>query len=103
VKERTKRLRECSCQPKTIPSTYNEYQVLCHWGHCTEWRCKVCTGLMISVGPAWCQCDGYVRWLRYPGMRNENVRYDHVADEVITIRVAVKPSKARRSQAGKHN
>jgi len=47
---------------------------------------------MMSYGPAWCHCDGYLRWLRYPGMRHPYLRGG---------RAAVKPSLARR-RAGRH-
>jgi hypothetical protein len=66
-----------------------------------EWRCRHCAGLLASVGAAWCRCDGYIRWLRYPGMRNHN--YKKVGDDYITVHVAIKPSKARRFQGGKHH
>lgn len=91
VRERTKRLRGCRCEP--APASI---RVPCHWGNCTEWRCPFCNGLDMSTGPAWCPCDGYVRWLRYPGMDNRYRRWDGTVDDIVTARVAVKPSVMKR-------
>jgi hypothetical protein len=82
-----------------------EYQKPCHWGNCTEWRCYECHGLLMSAGLAWCPCDGYIRWLRYPGMSNQNTKWvpDDGGGHRVTYRVAVKPSIARRHRPKKSN
>jgi hypothetical protein len=103
VKERTKRLRGCSCNPKTHLGRNFEYQKVCHWGNCTEWRCYGCHGLLGGVGEIWCPCDGGApRSFRHPGMENRRYRLTEEYDRVYT-HAAVKPSKAHRHQVGKHN
>lgn len=92
MKDRAKRLRGCSCTPQSQPGHDRDVAVACHWGNCTEWRCASCNGLLGSAGAIWCPCDGYIRWLRHPGMRNWTGAH-----------AAIKPSKARRSQAGAHD
>ena len=100
MRERAKRLRSCRCWP---PRAWPDYQVPCHWGHCTEFRCVACKKLRFSAGPVGCKCDGYVRWLFHPGMHNSYTRWDLELDRLVTPRVARKPSKAARDQHGRHN
>lgn len=94
MRERAKRLRKCKCYLKPMPPP--ESPVPCHWGNCTEFRCPACGKLRFSIGTPWCPCDGYIRWLRYPGMRNPYAHWDRVTEQVVTPRAAVKPSIARR-------
>lgn len=101
VRERAKRKRPCRCDPAPP-----EMLTSCgHRGDCTEWRCPQCRGLRFSAGPAWCPCDGYVRWLRYPGMRNWDRHWEEKdgAWSLADHRAHAKPSKARRFQGGRHN
>ena len=98
MSERAKRKRPCQCSGEP-PG----YTTSCHWGNCTEWRCHDCHGLCFAAGPAWCQCDGYLRWLRYPGMSNPFRRWDPEKAVVVTARAAVKPSLAGRDQRGRHD
>lgn len=98
MRERAKRKRGCRC-----PGCPPLRPVPCHWGNCAEWRCAQCGGLSFSTGPGWCRCDGYARWLRYPGMHNARRHWDQERDRVVVHHAAVKPSLARRFQGGRHN
>lgn len=100
MRERAKRRRPCRCPWDSGAGTI---LAACCRGNCAEARCHDCGKLRCSYGPAWCGCDGYVRWLRYPGMHNPARRYDWEADEVLVLRAAVKPGRARRFQGGRHN
>lgn len=98
MRERAKRKRACRC-PEVPPCIQGG---ACHWGNCAEFRCLSCGGLRFSAGPGWCPCDGYVRWLRYPGMHNARRHWDEETGQVIVHHAAVKPSVARRFQGGRH-
>lgn len=100
MRERAKRKRPCRCSPEPPGTVLTPCG---HRGNCTEWRCHDCGKLRFSAGPAWCPCDGYVRWLRYPGMDNPTRHWDPVSDEIAEHHVPVKPGKARRFQGGRHN
>lgn len=97
MRERAKRLRGCRCGG--CPPLYT---TACHWGHCTEWRCKACRGLSFSAGAPGCRCSGYVRWLWHPGMHNWRVTV-HDDYSVTYGHAAVKPSIARRRQGSRHH
>lgn len=100
MRERAKRKRPCRCPGDDDAGTVT---VACHWGNCTEWRCHACGKLRFSAGPVWCPCDGYLRWMRHPGMDNPYKHWSLEADRLLTLRAAVKPSRARRFQGGRHN
>jgi hypothetical protein len=100
MKERVKRHRGCRCTPPF--SLLDSVTVLCHWGNCTEWRCPACRGYLGGVGAIWCPCDGgCYRAFRHPGMENRNYDWSEETGRVYR-HVAVKPSKARRDQRGRH-
>jgi hypothetical protein len=102
VRNRVKRRRPCTCTPQVPPA--GAVMQPCHWGNCTEWRCPACRGLVFSAGEIWCRCDGgCYRAFRHPGMENGSQAWDEEKGELTYYHVAVKPSKARRFQGGKHN
>ena len=102
MRERVKRHRGCRCRPRAILDA-GAYEDYCHWRNCVEFRCLECHGFLGGWGPVWCPCDGGApREFKHQGMRNPTARWDPATETVIVSRVAVKPSKARRFQGGKH-
>jgi hypothetical protein len=80
------RTDECTCKPRTSLRDLLLGSA-CRNGRCIEWRCPRCRGLLGSVGPVGCGCDGYpIRMMFHPGMRY----WGRPA--------AVKPSIARRGR-----
>jgi len=69
----------------------------CRYGYCVEFRCPDCGGELAGWGPIACphKKNEMPRWVRHEGMRQPG-RWDLEKDEYVAVRVAVKPSIARR-------
>ena len=103
MRNRVKRHRPCACRPETTLDSTAWRKQACAWGNCVQWRCYFCDGYLGGYGEIWCRCDGgCYRAFRHPGMESANYAWTEESGRVYR-HAAVKPSIARRSQAGRHN
>lgn len=91
----------CYCPDSSARLKNRDYDDgLCRYGYCSVARCRSCHGVIFSVGPVGCRCDGGPRWARHRGMEQLG-HWDLEKDNWVPVHAAVKPSLARRRSHGR--